>query len=104
MSTSTEGLNQPSTTGEGFDTSDLDAANDAERVFPIGLNSGSIIMRAAPGNAGPVYLGFDDTVTTSNGFPLEAGDTISIDIDVSQQAIFFVGNNAADEIRWMAIN
>lgn len=104
MSTSTEGLDQPSTNGEGFNVEDLNAANDPQRIFPLDIESGSIIIRAAPGNAGNVHIGFDDTVSVNNGLMLEPGDTIGFDLDVSEQNIFFVGNNAGDEVRWMAIN
>lgn len=104
MSISTEGLEQPSTQGEDYNSTALDSANSPERIFPVGLESGSVIIIAHPDNSGRVHLGFDTDLTTNNGLTMEAGSSISMDINVSQQNIFFVGANAGDEVRWLAIN
>lgn len=97
-------LSQPSTEGTGYGSTVLDSANTPKRIFEVGQQSGSIIMRADLSNSNPIFLGFDDNVTVNNGFPLEAGDSISIDLDVRSQDIFFVGAGAGDSIRWLAIN
>lgn len=104
MSISGSELDQPSTEGEGYGRATLSAINDPERIFPLDTETGSIIIRANPDNAENIYLGFDDTLTTTNGFAMESGDTISIDINVAQQAIWFVGEDANDSVHWMAIN
>lgn len=104
MSTSAEGLDQPSTNGEGYDRTQLANGGEPERIFPVNLESGAIIIIAHPDNAGRIHLGFDDSVDANTGLTIEAGNGISFGLNVSEQPIFFVGPNAGDEVRWMAIN
>lgn len=87
-----------STEIETYDTGDghrqivaTGAAGTKTFSDPAPTNSASSIVAAAAGrlsvsifNAGTmtVYLGKDNTVTTSNGFPLVVGATLSDDVSV----------------------
>ncbi len=53
---------------------------------PTGAGQGTgragtgVIFKALAGNGQTIFLG-DSTVTTSTGFPLAAGDTVSLNVD-----------------------
>lgn len=100
---SSGGTASPST-GGNFDSTTLDSTSDPTRVFPVDRETTSIIIQNHPDNSGRIFVGFDDTVDSSTGFVLETGDTFTIDIDVSEQQVFAVPNNANDEIRHMDID
>jgi len=93
----------PLTNSAGYQTEELNSANTAERVIPIGRSTSSVIMRALPANSGMLYIGFDNNVTVTNGFPLEAGDSLSLDIDVDKQPIWMNGDTTGDEMSWLAL-
>lgn len=103
MGVSTQGKDVGAQEGVDYDVFQIADANEAEDIFTIGTETSSIVLRAPSGNSGPIYIGFDDNVTTSDGFPIPADTGISIDIDVSQQAIFAVSGNVGDELRYLAI-
>ncbi len=59
----------------------------------------SVALKADAGNAVPIYLGVSDaknpTVTTANGFPLEAGETIVVDLLAGQNLAGIVSAGTA---------
>lgn len=62
------------------------------------LNTG-ITIKAPSGNSGTVYIG-DSTVTTSNGYPLAAGD--SVQVPASDLAnVYAVASGAGQPIRFI---
>ena len=63
---------------------------------------GSVIIKALAANAGTVYVG-SSSVTTSNGFPLAAGDSISLFIGRLEN-VFVIAADANQDIRWLAIS
>lgn len=95
------GLDQPSTDGVDFDNFAL--TTTAQEIAFSG-DSGSVIIIAHPNNTGLAFIGWDDSVDASNGFPLEAGSAISFDLDVGQQSIFAMANNSGDRLRFMTTN
>ena len=53
-------------------------------------------------NLGIIYVGYDSSVDSSNGFPLEAGDSMYIPID-NPTKIYCVATIASQKIYWLAI-
>lgn len=104
MGVSTTGKDAVATDGVDYDVATVGTANDPQEILGFDVSTSTIVLRAPSGNAGPIYIGFDTDVTTSNGFPIPADTGISIDIDNSEQQIFFVSANAGDELRYLAIN
>lgn len=102
-SASTTGKQSPSTVGTDYNAETFSDADESQSVFDLETQSGSIIVRAHPDNDGIVYLGWDEEVTTENGFPLEAGDAITVDINVGSQGLFGVADTDGDELRYMAV-
>lgn len=98
------GRDQPATNGEGYNQESLETAGEAELVVSAGLETRSVIIIAHPGNSGNIYLGWDDDVSSTTGFPLEAGVGIAVDLDANEQAIWFDADNASDTVAWMATN
>lgn len=97
------GPQPPATDAAGYDVKTFSNANNADQIIAAGTVTGSVIIRTNPNNGGIVYIGFDSNVTTSNGFPLEAGDSISIDIDVDKESLWGVADTANDDVRWLAL-
>lgn len=99
---STTGRNPAANTGAGYDRTLFTTANDPERIIGVGIETSSVLLRTNPDNNGVIYVGFDDDVTTSNGFPMEPGDAITISIDVAEEGIWAVADTQNDDIRWIA--
>lgn len=100
---STAGASTPSNEGtNGVEV--LESTTDAERILDVGIETTSVSIRAPSDNAGDVFLGFDEDVDSSDGYPLEPGDAISLDIDISNAPMFAIPNNANDEVRFLAID
>lgn len=95
------GLNQPATDGIDYDNQAL--TTSAEELTIAG-ESGSVLLRAHPNNSDIIFIGWDDSVTTSNGMPLESGDFISLDVDISQVSIFAIAISGGDRVRWITTN
>lgn len=98
-----EDTGAPASEGTGYGNTDLETS-DAKSVIPADTESESWVIKAHQDNSGVVYLGWDDDVTTSNGFPLEAGDGLSVDINNSVQAVYGIAAAAGDSVRYMAVD
>lgn len=60
-----------------------------------------VVLKADASNSGTVYVG-NSNVTTSNGFPLTAGQSLEIQAD-STAAIWVVGSAAGQIVHWIAL-
>ncbi len=59
-----------------------------------------VVLRAAPSNSGIVYVGFVAGVTVDNGFPLLAGESLSLEVaDLNQ--VYVIASVAAQSVRWV---
>jgi hypothetical protein len=101
-SVSTSGKDVASNEGAGYGVKVFVNSNDPDNVMDPTLETESWILRAHPQNEGIIYLGWDEDVTTENGFPLSAGDASSMDMDNSKQVIYAVADTAGDELRYIA--
>lgn len=75
---------------------------------PVALNGGTaqavpdqqaVAVQAVPGNAGSVYVG-DSTVTTTSGYPLQAGQVVTLGMD-DVSTIHVDADNAGDSVAWI---
>lgn len=109
------GRSQPATEGVEYgrvtfdnDVNDPAANQDPETVFNIGEITGAVLVQAPDGNViantSDIYLGWDDDVDETSGIILTPGDTISFDIDASDQNLFAIPEDDSDELRIMTIN
>lgn len=101
-SASTSGKSVPASEGADYGKEEVSTINDAAAVGDLSTETKSIAVIAPEGNSGLVYVGWDDDLTTSNGFELAAGTGISFDLDNSQQQIFFAGDTIGDELRYIS--
>jgi hypothetical protein len=60
----------------------------------------AIVIKASVSNAGTVYVG-GSSVSAANGFPLAAGDTISLDIS-NTNVIWIDASANAQSVSWMS--
>lgn len=102
--TGTSGIDQPSTVGTGYGRKVFDEAGDSEPILPVDEETGSILLRADPLNSGTVYIGWDQEVSAETGMYMQPGDSFSVNIDNSSQAVYAVADEAGDEIRYLGTN
>jgi hypothetical protein len=63
---------------------------------------GAIAVRAMTANAGKVYVGSSSSVSPTNGYELNAGEAVSLDI-TGAQLIWVIGT-ASDRVCWISIS
>lgn len=98
-----DGIDQPSTEGTGYDGQQL-PQDEATRVMPADLESGSYVVMADPGNDESIYLGWDDEVDESSGVPLGPGTGLAIDMDNQTQNLWAYSGTTGDRVAYMATN
>lgn len=103
MGVSTGGKDTPASKGVQYGANTFTNSGEPELLFNIGDETGSVAIAAESGNGGTVYLGFDDSVSSSNGFPLSSGDVLTMDLDVSSQAVYGVAGTGGDGVRIISI-
>lgn len=102
-STSTTGKTPPATKGTGYGVTILANAGEVYEAIPLDVESNTWAIRANPNNSGIIYFGWDDNVSTGNGFPLQAGDNLSISLDNQEQQVYASAASAGDELRYIAV-
>lgn len=95
--------NPVATEGTSYGEKLFDGSSDPEIVIPIGDESSSWIIKALSSNTGDVYVGWDDDVDSSNGFPLASGEAVSVDLDNSNQNVWAVSDNSNEGVRFLAV-
>jgi hypothetical protein len=85
--------------GAGYDGKTLNSTTDPERLVSIGTETRSIAIIAETGR---IYVGFDDNLDSDNGFPLDEGVSISLDLDVNQEDIYVLPEASGNDVRWIA--
>lgn len=61
-----------------------------------------IVVKALSTNAGIVYVGFSSSLTTSNGFPLAANESITLEVD-SASRIWVIASTTSQEVRFLGV-
>jgi hypothetical protein len=100
---STSGKNKPATSGTTYGRQVLESTTEAERIFSLGIESTSVLIQANPNNSDVVYVGWDNSVDADSGVILEAGTSISLDVDLSQQNVFALPASADDDVRFLVM-
>lgn len=82
-------------------------AGQGEKTVPTGTaeaigtgEANSVIVKALAANTVDVYVG-GSGVTTSNGFPLAAGEAIALDVRAIGD-IFVISGSASQKVRYLA--
>ncbi len=70
-------------------------------TVPVELFTG-VNIRASGNNTGIIYIGFLDSLTTSNGFPLNANDGISVPVP-TLNLIYLISDTVSQNIFWLAM-
>lgn len=79
------------------------AVNTAKALTGATSGSGGVILKAKQGNATPIYLGHDATLTATTGYPLSAGESVTLEV-LNLGQIWIYGATAADSICWAVTN
>jgi len=102
-SSDTTGKRRPYTKGTGYGTFDLGNSNEIYNL-PFGGNEGDEwVIRALNSNNGTVYIGWDDSMDDTSGFPLYHGDTISVAMSTDTQSVYVYGTSPGDQIRYLLV-
>jgi hypothetical protein len=96
-----QGKSVPASRGVIDQTVTLQSTTEPEQITPEGVETRFIAVRAFNA-ANQVFIGFDDSVD-NNSFPLLNEDTISLELDVSEQPLFALPDNTNDEVRVLGI-
>lgn len=59
-----------------------------------------IKIKALPGNSGVIYVGFNSGVTTSNGYPLQAGSEVTINME-DPSVIYVISGDTSQGVAWL---
>lgn len=59
-------------------------------------------IKADLGNSDNVYVGYDNTVASSNGYQLDAGEEVIIEIDALNK-VWVIGGAASQGYSWLVI-
>lgn len=62
----------------------------------------SLVVKALAANTGKIYVGSNSSVTTSNGFELNAQESVSLDVDNVQDVYIDAGVNG-EGVSWIAV-
>lgn len=98
------GLKVVSADGRYYGAVTIASNNSTARVLSSDVETGSVAVRAPETNDEPVYIGFDDDADSNSGFPLYAGDVVSLDINSSYQGLWVYAEFSGQEIRVMALS
>lgn len=98
------GSDNPSTRGTHYDSNQIQSANEPQRVIPEGIETGSYAVYAVTVSGDYIYLGWDEDVTTSDGFPLQEDRSFTVDLSNESQPLYMVSANSGDEVRVIALD
>lgn len=91
---------EPSTVHNGQQS--VSTAGTAEALNGgTSLTVKSITIKADGGNGGNIYVG-DSSVTSSNGFVLSSGESVSLAID-DVSTVFIDADNSGEGVSWVAV-
>lgn len=80
---------------------DVDLGAAEQIVVASNPATTGVIVKALPGNLGILYVGNDNTVTTATGFPLESGETITLEVDDANK-IWVIADIDNQGLAWVA--
>ena len=61
-----------------------------------------VMFKAETANTGVIYIGFGNSITTATGWPLPAGETITIPADALDR-LWFISDTDNQFLRWIAL-
>lgn len=80
-----------------------DVDTTAERLTDLSIPVYSKVrVQAATGNSDSVFVGHDSGVTASNGWELDAGEYVEIEID-DPSKIWVIGGAINQAVKWLAV-
>ncbi len=80
--------------------SDVDTGSDEQVVVASNPSKHGVIVKAMPSNTGNIYVG-GFGVTTSTGFPLDAGESLTIPVDDANK-VYVIADQNNQAVAWMA--
>ena len=99
----TEGLRVAPSAGAFYGEVILPDENEPTQVSGGDVPTGSLAIRAWD-NVGTVYIGWDSDVDEDNGFPLDEGETLSVDINLDSEDMWILPETAGDSVRIISTN
>lgn len=103
MGSSGDGKDIPSTEGVEYEAGTVTNGEDPETVFSEVDSTDAVIVVADPGNGDNIYFGWDDQVDETTGVPLQAGQSVSFDLDVTEQNIYVMTDTGTQAYRYASL-
>lgn len=97
------GKQNPSTDGVEYEAQVIDAGDPAEAVFSGADETRFVVLVADDGNDNPIYWGWDDDVDNNNGLPLYPGQSLAVDLDVTEQNIYVATDSGTQIYRYASL-
>lgn len=73
-----------------------------EILTGVGGNSSGIVVKNLSTNTGVIYMG-PSGVTTSTGYPLDPGESVSLDMQSVRQ-VYFLAEVDEEKVAWAALS
>jgi len=70
-------------------------------ILTTATKTDTVTIKALSTNTGNVYVG-DNTVSSTNGFPLASSESISIDLDHNVSNLYIDADNNGEGVAWIA--
>ena len=102
-SASASGKESPSTDGVEYESGVINDTDSPEKVFSEVDETRFVVVVADKSNGNPIYWGWDDNVDSTNGVPLYAGQSLAIDIDVTEQNIYVSTDTGSQIYRYASL-
>ena len=86
------------TVGVEYGTVILDNANEPKPIFGTGVSTRYASIKASADNSDQVFLGWDSDVEFGDGIELSPTESFSLPLDVTQQQVWAVADDALDRV------
>lgn len=87
-----------------FETNGTTVSTSAVQIASgLNANTKTISIKADPANTKVIHIGNSAAVTTANGYPLAAGDSVELEVNEST-AIWCISSSGSQTVFWMGVN
>jgi hypothetical protein len=85
------------------------AGQDTINTSAVQLNGGlsrvarsGVTLKSVSGNSGRVYIGTSSSITTSSGYELAAGESVTLPVN-NINLIWMIGSAASQQVSWLVV-
>ena len=83
---------------DGVEYGQVDIGTTPEVPFSESQETAFILARSDPNNGDDIFWGWDDSVDSNSGIVLQAGEDLSMGLNVEDQSIYFVSSSGTQTL------